>query len=355
MPDDLVIEQIKLSDKGDLLAFLRKAYEDNPRHGDEKFWDWHFTESPYWERDNPSVWVAKVDGEIAGQLAAVPVELNLAGEQYRAIWILDLIVSPDFRRRGIAKKLALASIDYCPFVLGINTSRQHSTELLEGLGWNIFTKIPRYQKMLFPGNAVRQIARFRSLASAVNAAFAPVRGGYAESENVKLIETFDSSFDAMWAEARGQWPCSVSRTSRMLEWQFCRQPGKKFEILACIENGRLRGYTVVFFRTANKYGVIEKASISDICYTPDQADETIAMLLDASVKLAIERKAGTLVTDVIDERVESCLKHSGFWKVKSDVQLLANVPHHQDVVYNAKNWFLTRGDSDTSIFEAPNI
>jgi GNAT superfamily N-acetyltransferase len=356
MQGDVIIEQLKPSDKDDLLAFLGKAYEENPRQSDETFWNWHFPESPYWDSANPPLWIAKVDGQIAGQLASVPVELNVAGEQHRAIWILDLIVSPDFRRRGIAKKLALASMDYCPFVLGVNTPKQHAPAMLVGLGWKIFSKIPRYQKMLFPGNAVREIAKFRSVAATVNAAFAPVRGGYPSWPNVKRVERFDKSFDQLLTDARSQWPCSIARTSAFLDWQFCRQPGKRFEILTCVENGELRGYAVMFFREPNKRGVIDKAAISDIYYAPTNADETITMLLDESVKLAIEREVGTVVTDIIDDRVQRLLKHGGFWRVKSDLQLLASVPaEYQDVVYNAANWYLTRADSDISIFEAPNI
>ena len=111
----------------------------------------------------------------------------------------------------------------------------------------------------------------------------------------------------------------------------------------------------MFFRKANEHGVIEKAAITDMCYAPDGADETITMLLDEAIKLAIERKVGSVVTDAIDSRVERLLKHAGFWGVKSDLQLQANVPRHQDVVYSAANWYLTRGDSDISIFESPNV
>ncbi|HVF30765.1 MAG TPA: GNAT family N-acetyltransferase [Pyrinomonadaceae bacterium] len=355
MNSSAIIEQFKPSDKPNLLAFLSKAYPDNPRQSDEAFWNWHFPGSPYWNTDDPPFWLAKVDGQIAGQLGAVPVELNVAGVAQQAIWILDLIVDPDFRRRGIAKKLALASMDHCPFVLGVNTPKQHAPKMLVGLGWTIFAKIPRYQKILFPGNASRDIAKFKAVASAVNAAFAPIRTGYPTWPNVKRVESFDRSFDELWAEARGQWKCSVSRSSQMLDWQFCRQPGKKFEILACEENGRLRGYVVMFFRKPNQYGVIEKVAITDICYAPEAADETITMLLDEAAKLAIERKVGSIVTDAIDERVERLLKHAGFWKVKSDLQLLAKVPEDQQIVYNAENWYLTRADSDISIFEAPNM
>lgn len=351
----VTIEQMQMSEKDAVLAFLREAYADNPRQSDEKYWNWHFPESPYCDPNNLPVWLAKVDGRIAGQLAAVPVEFNAAGETVPAIWILDMIVAREFRRRGLAKKLALASLDFCPFVLGVNMPNQHAPTLLKALGWKIFSKIPRYQKILFPGNAVRELANLGPLRSIVNLAGAPLRRGVSRAGSVKIVDAFDPPFDELWREAREQWPCSVSRTAKLLDWQFCRQPGKKFEILAHLSNGELRGYAVMFFRSPNRSGIIEKASISDICYGPADADATLDALLDGAIDLAIQRRVGSIVTDAIDSRLEQRLKRHGFWRVKSDLQLLANVPRNHKAIYQAANWYLTRGDADISFFEAPNL
>src|SRR4030095_8909906 len=217
MQDGVIIEQMKLSEKYDVLAFLKTAYPDSPRQSDEKSWDWHFPESPYCDSNDLPIWLAKIDGRIAGQLASIPVEFNAFGKKVRAKWILDLIVGEDFRRRGIAKRLSLASMDHSPYTLGVNTPKQHAPKLLVGLGWKIFSKIPRYQRLLFPGNAVREIAKVSPVRSAVNLAFAPLRGT-ARSSDVTIVDGFDASFDELWDEARHQWPCSISRTAKMLDW-----------------------------------------------------------------------------------------------------------------------------------------
>ncbi|HMT06476.1 MAG TPA: GNAT family N-acetyltransferase [Pyrinomonadaceae bacterium] len=353
MQESVVIEQMKLSEKADVLDFLSTAFADNPRQSDGQFWDWHFPDSPYCDPENLTIWLAKVNGKIAGQLAAVPVELNADGTTVPAIWILDLIVGTDYRRRGIAKKLALASLRHSPIVLGTNTPKQHSTELLEGLGWTIFTKIPRYSKMLFPGNAIHEISSVGPIASLANIAYAPFRRSHSSSD-ITQVDGFDGSFDELWVEARTHWPYSISRTAKMLEWQYVRQPGKKFDILTLRKNGKLCGYVVMFFRSPNNHGVIEKAAITDICYAPEDADNTIDELLAAAISLAISRIAGRLITDVIDARLESRLKKAGFWQVRSDLQLLAHAPPEYSRLFDAANWFLTRGDSDISIFEHPN-
>jgi hypothetical protein len=58
---------------------------------------------------------------------------------------------------------------------------------------------------------------------------------------------------------------------------------------------------------------------------------------------------------MLDPRIESKLKQSGFWRIKNAPQFMAYAPQGTDAICNASNWFLTRGDSDVSIFEEPNL
>lgn len=356
MSDDITFEQMDLSEKDKVLSFLKTAYPDNPRQSDAEFWDWHFVEQPGSRAGQISTWLAKSGERIAGQLATIPVELNVAGKTVQSMWILDLMVDPDFRRRGIMKKLVKIAEQHSPHLLGVNTNRQHAPALLQSLGWVIVSKIPRFHKILFPGNAVRELSQVKAVRSALNLLFAPLRPRRAEiDEHVRILPKFDHSFDAFWNEARDQWGCSISRSAATLNWQFERQPNKKFEILGYYENNNLMGYSVLFFRKANKNGLIDKAAISDICYGPQNSSHIVDTLLQASLRLAVERRAGGLVTDALDALLNERLRYFGFWPIKSGLQLMAKAPENHDFIYDRKNWFLTRGDSDISIFEHPNL
>lgn len=355
MLNDVRIEQMQLSDRDHVLAFLRTAYLENPRLSDPDFWDWHFRQPPLSQPRSLPVWLAKSGTRIAGQLAAIPVELSVDGETRPAIWILDLIIDPEFRRRGIAQKLAQAAVDYCPFVLGVNTVEQHSTALLEKQGFTMVTAIPRFHKLLFPGEAFREISKLGPLRPLANAMFAPFRSRSDRASTVINVTTFDEAFDVFWSEAKAQWPCSASRSAAMLEWQFGQQPDKKYETLGYFENEKLLGYAVLFFRKANKHGAIEKAAISDICYGPQNPANVVDELIRGALQLAVERRAGGLVTDALDPLLQERLKHFGFWPVKSGLQLMVKAPDNQDLLYDGSKWFLTRGDSDISIFEHPNV
>ena len=111
---------------------------------------------------------------------------------------------------------------------------------------------------------------------------------------------------------------------------------------------------MLFCRKPDEFGRISKAAISDICYDPEMAVDSVDALIDGCLQLAVERRAGGLVIDIVDDLVEERLKKKGFWRVKGPLQLLVRSEQERPVLFDPDAWFLTRGDSDISIFEDPN-
>lgn len=354
------IKQFDLSEKGALLSFLAIAYDDNPRMSDERFWNWHFLENPYTKSDNLPIWIAKEGTEIVGQLAATQVKLKVGEQEKPSMWILDLVVRPDFRRKGLGKKLVAEAEKFCAFGLGINTAEQHSTALLESMGWKMIGKIPRYNKLLFPGEALREISRIKVARRVSNFVFAPFRPRFDESffnknKNLRFVKKFDDSFDDLWRETSTQWTCAIVRRTEILKWQFNDQPNKKFNVLGYYKNGKLLGYIVLYFRRKDANNALPKVSISDLCYHPSNSVETIDALIQGALQISLRNRAGALVTDILDSLAENRLRKAGFSRVKNPLQLLVKTSEQRDVLENLSNWFVTRADSDTSIFEQPNL
>ena len=355
MQDEVQIKRFELQERDALFAFLREVYADNLRHSDEKFWRWHYCEVPGASESNIPLWVAKDGDEVVGQLGAIPVTLNVDRKDVPAVWILDLMIRIDYRRHGLAKRLVTAINEKYPVMLGVNTHEQKSPELLESLGWKITGNIRRYSKIINPGNATKEVTKIPALRSIVNSLYGVFRRPYPENTAIRPIEKFDEHFDELTSEAESQWKNSAKRSAEFLRWQYAGQPGKKFDIFGYYDGDRLRGYMVMFIRKPDENGVISKAAISDIYYSADEAREIVDALLKAAINLAAERKVGSVVIDILDPLVEARLKHLGFWQVKSPLLLMVKSESDQDLLYNIDNWFVTRGDSDTSIFEKPNI
>jgi GNAT superfamily N-acetyltransferase len=355
---DLQIKQFAASDEEALLLFLRAAYPDDPRRSQPDFWRWHFLEHPRVTVNDVPIWLVK-DGEvIAAQLAAIPVELKIGDEITRAIWIMDVYVHRNYRRRGLARRLWLTAGESYSRMFGLGINEQ-SKAVVMGLNWVEMGHIHRYHRLLFPGDALKDIQKSGVIRDLVNLGYAPFRRRLARRSAKALyaareVKEFDASFDDLWQRARGQWPCAVERNARYLEWQFMRQPGKRFDVLGLYDGERLIGYVVLFFRKPELTGAPQKAAITDLCYDASASPAVIDELLKAALRLALERRAGSIVTDVLDARVEERLRDFGFRRIKNSPEFIAN-PGAPQFLYDPGNWFLTRADSDVSIFEQPNL
>jgi len=359
MTGEVQIKQFQLPDEEALLSFLRFAYPDDPRSSDPAFWRWHYLENPLTSPDDIPLWVIWSGSQIVGQLATIPVNLKVGLYTTRAVWVLDFVIAPEYRRRGLGKRLVLTAQESFPTMLTLGINEQ-SKAVFHSLKWVALGGVHRYHKLLYPGDAFREISQFEPLRRLVNLSYAPFRPRLARtastaSSSVREITQFNADFEDLWGRASAQWPCAVVRRSSYLEWQFARQPGKKFDVLGVYEYDRLVGYVVLFFRKDQRRRVLPKAAISDLCYDASGSTKIIDDLLKAALRLALVRRAGSLVTDILDPIVEIQLRQLGFWRIRNAPQFMASTSEHQDLIYQEKNWYLTRGDSDVSIFEQPNV
>lgn len=356
---DLQIKQFEASEQDALLSFLRIAFPGEPNKSNASFWKWHFLENPYVSLDNIPLWVVRSGDKIVGQVASIPVDLKVGDEVRRALWTVDFTLLPEYRPGGLGIYLLQAGWSHWKTLLSLGYN-ENASAVMSFLKWKPLGSINRYQLLLFPGHAAREISRLapaRHLANVLYAPFRPSSMQLSPAENglLREVTTFDSSFDELWLDASTRWPCAVVRNSRFLEWQFMEQPGKKYDVLGYYKDDRLLGYIVLFFRKAGDGEAPPKAAISDLCYGTNNSEEVIDTLLKGALQLALERKSGSLVTDLLNDRVEARLRRFGFRRVKVSPLFAAKTAEREDLIYQRSNWFLTRGDCDVSIFEEPNL
>jgi GNAT superfamily N-acetyltransferase len=353
------IAQLQIEQMDELRDFLRLAYPHDGRKSDPHFLNWYYQQNPNVSIERIPVWIAVDNGKIVGQLATILVQLKAGGVYTKAIWILEFILLQEYRGRGLGKRLVLAAREHYPtmITLGINEA---STRVFNSLGWVPLGAIHRYHKLLYAGNSIQTLAKFGLLRAVFNWLSATMRfpnsnRTLATRFELKHASSLDPAVDELWATASAQWPCAVKRDQKFVNWQFREQPGKVFHVIQLYQQGRLVGYAILFFRKGPINGVPPKAAISDFVYDRESPDEIIEVLLEAALQVAVNHKAGSLVTDVLDARLEAHLRRRGFWRIKKSPRFMASAQEFQDLIYSAKNWFLTRADSDVSIFEEPNV
>ena len=106
-------------DKPALRAFQR-AYFGATRQTDERFFEWLFERNPHQESDRPPVWLCKRDGTVVGQQASIPVVLKIDDIEQRAAWLIDWMVHPDWRLKGVAPALLTANTSEYELMLGLD-------------------------------------------------------------------------------------------------------------------------------------------------------------------------------------------------------------------------------------------
>jgi GNAT superfamily N-acetyltransferase len=357
------VEQFRVEKTEALLRFLGVAYAGEARKSEPAYWKWHYLENPNTRADDVPLWVVAHGDEIVGQLATILVQVKVGGETRPAIWVLDFIVREDFRGKGLGKRLVRAAREKYPttITLGIN---EQSAGLFRSMGWVEMGWIHRYQRVLYAGNGLKGAAGIAPVRGMLNLLSAPMRAGLRraarpEEYTARSIHEFGTEFDELWERASAQWPCAVRRDAQMLRWQFEEQPGKKFEVAGLYLKERLMGYVVLFFRKGLSGAGPAKAAISDLCYDGGHegrnGPEIVDRLIGVALRRANELRAGSLVTDVLDEVTEERLKRNGFWRIRKSPQFMACAADRNEPICDPKNWYLTRGDSDVSIVEESNL
>ena len=97
-----------------------------------------------------------------GQAATILVELKVGTGTRRAVWILEFILLPEYRGRKLGKRLMMLAGETYPTMLALGYNEQ-SGNVFRSMDWMPLNAIHRYQRLLYPGNAVRAVKPVREL------------------------------------------------------------------------------------------------------------------------------------------------------------------------------------------------
>jgi hypothetical protein len=228
---------------------------------DRSLFDWSFRRPGNWELPNSYSFSMAVDGsELVGILGGVPFTLNQFGKASKAVWIVNYVIRPDYRKGAMALQL-LSSFRKPEFAavvaFGINPATVAIYRVLRG---QVLPEIPRHflvmphqgermacaLKITYPEWSDDRAASLISKFELPELPVAPLQIGHA------LPSTWD---EKDWPEIAAK-TIGASRDADYLNWRYRNHPVFDYKFLTVAEGNRtgLAVWRLETIRTETPHG-----------------------------------------------------------------------------------------------------
>jgi hypothetical protein len=322
----------------------------------EAHYRWKIVDSPVIVAA-PTVWFAEQQGRIIGQFGGTPMRFKLGPSEHTIVHIGDVMIAPDFQRRGVFTPLYRAvhrawSGSGIPFAIGLPTSfarpRHHAT------GWEAVLKIVWMWRPLRPDRLLaRRIGLPQApplglslLGTAWNFGWDGSLRRRSRGVEVVTVERPGDEFDVLWEALGYQYEALVVRDRAWVTYRYAEAPGHGYQLLLARRNGVPVGY--LSYRVTRDSERVT-GWIADLFTAPGDDAARAALLRRGLVTIAASGAEQVRALMPRNAPVAQAFRRAGFLGGGHgfDVFVLpfaSRVPH--DVLGDARRWFTMGGDFD---------
>lgn len=207
-----------------------------------KLFDWTFGRQSLWDHDGYSFALSEDKGNVVGILGGIPFAMNFFGQQYRALWLANYMISPDYRRGPLAMRL-LKMMRREPYrmtiAFGINPQ---TAPIYQVLRWRLVENIPRHFVVL-PQASERmcELLRLTHTGWTRDRIEALVSGFRLPNLPEELPES-ESSLPENWNdigwESIARRTVGAARDTAYLKWRYLDHPVFSYRLIVIRENDR---------------------------------------------------------------------------------------------------------------------
>ncbi len=338
-------------DAPSILALRRLVFGDveedklNP-----DFWEWEFLNGP---DGRGLIYLVEDQKGIVGHFADLPRRFIIHNEVFSGTLSLDLMVHPDFRRRGMFYHLGQYAAQRVKQNGGrLMTAFPIRKETIKGLkkiGWVVVDPLPvlvyplkfrgifqRYLHFLplslFLGGIARVFYHLFLRRRGKN------RGGEIRMEKVAEV---DAGFEEFLEKMKFQFSHMGIRDRKYLTWRYFKHPTRTYQIFRAITQEGMRGFIVL--RKVNLLG-FHSAVIVDLMALDKEA---LISLVEQGIAYSQKEGADLLGFMVPQSHpYYGILKKQGFLRSPKTFQFMI-YPHQDDQKLCAPHhWYVTWGDTD---------
>ena len=341
------ITRYKPDDRRAVEALYRRVFGHDAAEASRLRWDWQYRRNPNNPGQEPEIWIAREGTTIVGQYATMPVRLRVKGQEVQGSWGMDVMVAPERQRQGLGEVLFRTWDRNVGASLGLGLS-DSSYRLFQKLNWPDVGPVPCLVKPL-TRRALRRPNWPVPINRLVSALTLPIVKIVARTRplraEIRLIQRFDESFNALWDELAPKFDFAVRRDAAYLNWKFVSAPHVRYSIAMLRRDDRNIGYAV-YRHLYEPRGRV--TLLVDFLADPDDepALRTLFHWIDREARQADSDKIRTFALHANFRRM---LKRSGYFQVKSSMEFVAKVNAvnvSPEFYEDTDAWHVTLGDSD---------
>lgn len=219
------------ADRPAIIDLLQRSMGETSTKKSEAYWSWKHEENPF----GPSpVLVAEEDDRLVGVRAFMRWKWSRGGEDFQALRAVDTATHPDYRGRGIFKRLTLQLVEDCQragdyFIF--NTPNEKSAPGYLKMGWRELGRLPVSLRPIRPLRLALALAGLSKHSSAA----------------VPVASTADLELYPTIAQRQRGW--YTPRTPDFLDWRYARCPVVDYAAFG--EEGQ---YLVVYYFKEQRWG-----------------------------------------------------------------------------------------------------
>lgn len=303
-----------------LAGFLKESYPAMLLKRDRQYFSWRFSESPLGSALG-AYFLAMEDGRVVGHVGTIRDRLWAGDAWHDCCWLVDLMVSPEYRKGTAGIELFQAAMSACPTVASVGFTHRTSA-LHRGFKWKRAPSMTSRFVVFRPSRlaAIAQSAvclgtltaaalRFSDrIVRPLQAAKTHIYRLCSQKLKIEVVDRFDDRFDTLLEGALDWNVIQPFRSSAYLTWKFGLRPcGMHFTLaVRDAKAARIRGYIVV--KLKSRQGAARWADIADFVVPNDDA-LAFRTLLNEAIGRAI-----SLGVDFVR------IRYSGESQIPSDIR-----------------------------------
>jgi len=318
---------------------------------EERFWKWEFLGVP---DGKALIYIVEERGSVVGHFADIPRRFSVNGRVVLGTLSLDLMVHPDFWRKGIFEEMGRYAVRRVKAARGLFLTaypiRKETIRGLTKIGWKKVVELPVLVYPIRFRGIVDRYLHFSPLSLLLGGMMRfchflffqeRIRTKKTEGIEINRVDQLDDQFDRFWKRMFSLSSIMGIRDRSFLNWRYFQNPTRTYTIYRAMRNAEMSGYLIL-----RKVDLLDFSSavIVDLLGSDKET-------LKALVAKGIEHsdKEGAVLLGFMVPKTHGYyrdLRRWGFLPSTKTFQFMVYPTVEEKGLLNPEAWYVNWGDTD---------